>query len=127
MSPIWIRTFVLVCIFFAVVLATESALRALASSRAEGRAINLRLSLIARGKSTAEALSILRRTGSTIPKGLPPLLDRIAHKFERMGEWIERVGWAKFFQLTGIEFTRYHIDDFKNAGLTYNRSAHIRF
>jgi dissimilatory sulfite reductase beta subunit len=50
-----------------------------------------------------------------------------AKKFERMGEWIERVGWAKFFQLTGIEFTRYHIDDFKNAGQTFNRSAHIRF
>jgi len=50
-----------------------------------------------------------------------------ARKFERMGEWIERIGWGKFFQLTGIEFTRYHIDDFKNAGLTFNRSAHIRF
>jgi tight adherence protein B len=84
MSPIWIRTFVLVCIFFAVVLAAESALRALASSRAEGKAINLRLNLIARGKSTAEALNILRRTGSSIPKGLPPILDRLAHKFERM-------------------------------------------
>jgi tight adherence protein B len=84
MSPIWIRTLVLVCIFFAVVLATESALRALANARAEGRAVNLRLSLIARGKSTAEALSILRRSGSSIPKGLPPILDRLAHKFERM-------------------------------------------
>jgi sulfite reductase beta subunit len=50
-----------------------------------------------------------------------------ARRFERMGEWIERIGWAKFFQLTGIEFTRYHIDDFKNAGQTFNRSAHIRF
>ena len=50
-----------------------------------------------------------------------------AHKFERMGEWIERIGWPKFFKLTGIEFTRYHIDDFKNAGLTYARSTHIRY
>jgi len=50
-----------------------------------------------------------------------------ARKFERLGEWIERIGWPKFFQLTGIEFTRYHIDDFKNAGLTYARSTHIRF
>jgi sulfite reductase beta subunit len=50
-----------------------------------------------------------------------------ARKFERMGEWIERVGWAKFFELTGIGFTRYHIDDFKNAGMSFNRSAHIRF
>ena len=44
-----------------------------------------------------------------------------------MGEWIERIGWPKFFQLTGIEFTRYHIDDFKHAGTTYARSTHMRF
>ena len=50
-----------------------------------------------------------------------------ARKYERMGEWIERVGWPRFFQLTGIEFTRYHIDDFKHAGLTYARSAHIKY
>jgi sulfite reductase beta subunit len=50
-----------------------------------------------------------------------------AHKYERMGEWIDRIGWPKFFELTGIEFTRYHIDDFKHAGLTYARSAHIKY
>jgi sulfite reductase beta subunit len=50
-----------------------------------------------------------------------------ARKYERVGEWIERIGWPKFFELTGIEFTRYHIDDFKNAGLTFARSAHIRY
>jgi sulfite reductase beta subunit len=50
-----------------------------------------------------------------------------ARKYERMGEWIERIGWPKFFDLTGIEFTRYHIDDFKNAGLTYARSTHLKF
>jgi sulfite reductase beta subunit len=49
-----------------------------------------------------------------------------ARKYERMGEWIERIGWPKFFELSGIPFTRYHIDDFKNAGLTYARSAHVR-
>jgi sulfite reductase beta subunit len=50
-----------------------------------------------------------------------------ARKYERLGEWIERVGWPKFFQLTGFEFTRYHIDDFKHAGLSYARSAQIRY
>ncbi len=49
-----------------------------------------------------------------------------ARKFERVGEWIDRIGWPKFFELTGIEFTRYHIDDFKHAGTTFARSAHIR-
>ena len=46
-----------------------------------------------------------------------------ARKYERVGEWIERIGWPKFFQLTGFEFTKYHIDDFKHAGLTYKRSC----
>jgi sulfite reductase beta subunit len=50
-----------------------------------------------------------------------------AKKYERVGEWIERIGWPKFFELTGFEFTRHHIDDFKNAGLTFARSAHIRY
>ncbi|MGA9750457.1 MAG: dissimilatory-type sulfite reductase subunit beta [Acidobacteriota bacterium] len=50
-----------------------------------------------------------------------------AKKFERMGEWIERIGWPRFFELTGIPFTKYHIDDFRLAGTTYARSTHIRF
>jgi sulfite reductase beta subunit len=50
-----------------------------------------------------------------------------ARKFERMGEWIERIGWPKFFKLTGIEFTRYHLDDFKFAGTTYARSAQVKY
>ena len=49
-----------------------------------------------------------------------------ARKFERVGEWIERIGWPRFFRLTGFEFTRHHIDDFKYAGLSYSRSAHVR-
>ncbi|HUB32867.1 MAG TPA: dissimilatory-type sulfite reductase subunit beta [Bryobacteraceae bacterium] len=50
-----------------------------------------------------------------------------AKPFERLGEWVERIGWPRFFELTGIPFTRYHIDDFRHAGLTYARSAHLRF
>jgi sulfite reductase beta subunit len=50
-----------------------------------------------------------------------------ARKYERMGEFIERIGWPKFFRLTGIEFQKEHIDDFKFAGLTYKRSAQLRF
>jgi sulfite reductase beta subunit len=50
-----------------------------------------------------------------------------ARPYERMGEWINRVGWAKFFDLTGIEFTKHHIDSFKHAGTTFATSAQIRF
>jgi dissimilatory sulfite reductase beta subunit len=49
-----------------------------------------------------------------------------ARKYERMGEFINRIGWPKFFELTGIEFSKEHIDDFKHAGLTYKRSAQLR-
>jgi len=49
-----------------------------------------------------------------------------AHKYERMGEFIERIGWPKFFKLTGIEFEKEHIDDFRFAGLSYKRSAQLR-
>ena len=84
MNPVWIRALVLVCIFGSVVLLAEAVLRAFASARAEGNAINLRLSLIGRGRSSIETMNILRRAGSSIPKGLPPVLDRLAHNFERM-------------------------------------------
>ncbi len=47
-----------------------------------------------------------------------------ARKYERMGEWIERIGWPRFFELTGIPFTRYHIDDFKHAGHELRTVAH---
>lgn len=49
-----------------------------------------------------------------------------AKKYERMGEFIARIGWPKFFKLTGIEFGKEHIDDFKHSGLTYKRSVQIR-
>jgi len=49
-----------------------------------------------------------------------------ARKYERMGEFIERIGWPRFFKMTGIEFQKEHIDDFKHAGLSYKRSAQLR-
>ncbi len=50
-----------------------------------------------------------------------------AKKYERMGDWIERIGWPRFFEKTGIEFTKYHVDDFKHAGTTFKRSAHVKY
>ncbi|UCC84070.1 MAG: dissimilatory-type sulfite reductase subunit beta [Gemmatimonadota bacterium] len=49
-----------------------------------------------------------------------------ARKYERMGEFIDRIGWPRFFKMAGIEFQKEHIDDFKYAGLTYKRSAQLR-
>ncbi|MEW5701781.1 MAG: dissimilatory-type sulfite reductase subunit beta [Candidatus Zixiibacteriota bacterium] len=60
-------------------------------------------------------------------RNLVELWAKNARKYERMGEWIERIGWPKFFRMAGIEFRKEHIDDFKHAGLTFKRSTHLTF
>lgn len=50
-----------------------------------------------------------------------------ARKHERLGEWVERIGWEKFFKLTGIEFTFQHIDDFTFARDTFRTSAAFKY
>jgi sulfite reductase beta subunit len=47
--------------------------------------------------------------------------------YERIGDMIDRIGWSRFFKLTGFEFTKYHIDDYKLATKSYNTSTHIRY
>lgn len=47
--------------------------------------------------------------------------------WERLADMIDRIGWARFFKLTGFEFTKYHIDDYKLATKSYNASTHLRF
>lgn len=84
MNPTWIRALVLVCIFTAVVLAAEVLVQWLASHRAEERAINLRLKLIARGQTHGETMNLLRRSNSAIPDWLPLYLLPMARRFEQM-------------------------------------------
>ncbi len=50
-----------------------------------------------------------------------------ARKHERVGEWIERIGWERFFSLTGIDFTFQHIDDFTFARDTFRTSAAFKY
>jgi sulfite reductase beta subunit len=50
-----------------------------------------------------------------------------AKDWERMGEWIERIGWPRFFDLTGLAFTKHHIDTWTGARHNMNMSAHIHF
>ncbi len=45
---------------------------------------------------------------------------------ERMGEWIERIGWAEFFERTGIEFNHKHIDDYIFNIRDMNIGARVR-
>ncbi len=50
-----------------------------------------------------------------------------ARKHERVGEWIERVGWERFFTLTGIPFTDKHIDDFTLAPDTFRSTTQFKW
>jgi sulfite reductase beta subunit len=50
-----------------------------------------------------------------------------AKKYERVGDWIERIGWEKFFELTDIPFTWHLIDDYRLAYDTYRTSIHFKF
>ena len=50
-----------------------------------------------------------------------------AKKHERMGEWIERIGWERFFDLTGIPFEEQLIDDFTLASETFRSTAAFKW
>jgi tight adherence protein B len=83
MADSWLKALILACVFGAVLLLVETLVRGISKSRSEGREINLRLKLNGQGRDRGEALNILRRTGSSIPAGLPPGVDRLARKLER--------------------------------------------
>lgn len=50
-----------------------------------------------------------------------------AKKHERMGDWIERIGWEKFFKVTGIPFTHQHIDDYTMARDTFRTASTFKW
>jgi sulfite reductase beta subunit len=51
-----------------------------------------------------------------------------ARKYERFGEWAERIGWERFFEKTGLEFTHHLIDDFRDpAYYTWRQTTNFKF
>lgn len=51
-----------------------------------------------------------------------------ARKYERLGEWAERIGWERFFSKTGLEFTHHLIDDFRDpAYYTWRQTSNFKF
>ena len=60
-------------------------------------------------------------------KNILEVFIKDSRKYERIGEWIERIGWEKFFKLTGIEFTEHHIDDFTGATETFRTSTQFKW
>ncbi|MDQ7790456.1 MAG: dissimilatory-type sulfite reductase subunit beta [Clostridia bacterium] len=50
-----------------------------------------------------------------------------AMKYERLGDWAERIGWERFFEKTGLPFTEHLIDDYRLAYDTYRTSTQFKF
>ncbi|MBF0224112.1 MAG: dissimilatory-type sulfite reductase subunit beta [Desulfobacterales bacterium] len=51
-----------------------------------------------------------------------------ANKYERLGEWAERIGWERFFEKCNIEFTHHLIDDFRDpAYYTWRHTTQFKF
>ena len=50
-----------------------------------------------------------------------------ARDWERINDWIERIGWPQFFELTGLPFTKFHINNWRGSRASLNASAHLRF
>jgi sulfite reductase beta subunit len=60
-------------------------------------------------------------------KKIVEIYAKHANQDERMGEWIERIGWERFFSLTGIPFTEQHIDDFTFARETWRTTTQFKW
>ncbi len=51
-----------------------------------------------------------------------------ARKYERLGDWAERIGWEKFFEKCDLEFTHHLIDDFRDpAYYTWRQNTNFKF
>ena len=42
-----------------------------------------------------------------------------ANKYERLGDWAERIGWESFFKLTGLQFTHHPDRRLPRSGLLH--------
>ncbi len=50
-----------------------------------------------------------------------------ARLYERVGDWINRIGWERFFEKTGLEFGHEHIDDYRLAMTTWRTTTQFKF
>jgi sulfite reductase beta subunit len=51
-----------------------------------------------------------------------------ARKYERLGEWAERIGWERFFEKCELDFTHHLIDDFRDpAYFTWRQTTQFKF
>ncbi len=62
-----------------------------------------------------------------IVKKIVDLWRKHARPDERIGEWIERIGWERFFKLAGLEFTEKHIDTYLFSVRDFRSSTQFKW
>jgi sulfite reductase beta subunit len=66
-------------------------------------------------------------TASTI-KSIVEAYSNGARKYERLGDWAERIGWERFFEACELDFTHHLIDDFRDpAYYTWRQTSQFKF
>ncbi len=60
-------------------------------------------------------------------KGILEVYAKDARKYERVGEWAERIGWEKFFEKCNIPFTIKSIDDYRLAYDTWRTTTLFKY
>ncbi|MEJ2658879.1 MAG: dissimilatory-type sulfite reductase subunit beta [Desulfobacterales bacterium] len=66
-------------------------------------------------------------TTATIKK-IVDAYSKGGNKYERLGEWAERIGWERFFEKCELEFTHHLIDDFRDpAYYTWRQTSQFKF
>ena len=61
-------------------------------------------------------------------KGMIEAYAKDAQKYERLGDWAERIGWERFFEKCELDFTHHLIDDFRDpAYYTWRQTTQFKF
>jgi len=60
-------------------------------------------------------------------KNIIEVYAKDAKKYERVGEWAERIGWEKFFEKCNLPFTEKSIDDYRLAYNTWRTTTQFKF
>ncbi|MFW6324623.1 MAG: dissimilatory-type sulfite reductase subunit beta [Desulfovibrionales bacterium] len=67
----------------------------------------------------------------TLTKTIRRIFDAYAKgakKYERLGDWAERIGWERFFTVCDLEFSHHLIDDFRDpAYYTWRQTTNFKF
>jgi sulfite reductase beta subunit len=60
-------------------------------------------------------------------KNIVEVYAKDAKKYERIGEWAERIGWEKFFEKCNIAFTDKCVDDYRLAYDTWRTTTQFKY